>query len=74
MAVAMDGGLEPSREEPRVLFRGNYLSDQIHGRSYDVAPDGRFLMMKEASSSRSDQLIIVQNWFEELELLVPTDN
>ncbi len=47
------------------------------GRSYDVAPDGqRFLMIKEgtpAESGTPPSLILVQNWFEELRRLVPTD-
>ena len=34
-------------------------------RSYDVASDGRFLMLKR-SDDAWHQLIIVQNWFEEL--------
>jgi serine/threonine-protein kinase len=46
-------------------------------RHYDVSPDGqRFLMVKEGNSSgqtaTSPQLIVVQNWSEELKRLVPT--
>jgi Tol biopolymer transport system component len=44
-------------------------------RSYDVAADGnRFLMIKrEADASRrsSAEIVVVQNWFEELRRLVP---
>jgi len=71
MAVAIDDGLDLSRQEPRELFRGDYLSGDLFGRSYDVHPDGRFLMMKEQSPSRPGELIIVQNWFEELKARVP---
>ena len=44
-------------------------------RHYDVAPDGRyFLVIKgEDGASLSQQLVIVQNWFEELKRLVPTN-
>ena len=45
--------------------------------NYDVAPDGqRFAMVQpdtEGSFGDTDrQVIVVQNWFEELERLVPT--
>ena len=44
------------------------------GRQYDIHPDGkRFLMIKEVKQTEP-QLIVVQNWFEELKRLVPTDN
>jgi hypothetical protein len=40
-----------------------------------VAPDGRFLMLKERSSPSSveSQIILVQNWVEELRRAVPTN-
>ena len=47
------------------------------GRTYDISPDGeRFLMIKESASDEksSTEFILVQNWFEELKRLVPTDN
>jgi serine/threonine-protein kinase len=44
------------------------------GRTYDVSPDGeRFLMITEAGAS-DVELILVQNWGEELKRLVPTEN
>ena len=45
-------------------------------RIYDVSPDGeRFLMIKEGGSDESSpaELILVQNWVDELERLVPTN-
>ncbi len=46
-------------------------------RTYDVSPDGqKFLMIKEARPAGDapppPQLVIVQNWTEELKRLVPT--
>ena len=44
------------------------------GRNYDVAPDGRFLMIKEANADQSSALphiVVVQHWFEDLKRLVP---
>ena len=41
---------------------------------YDVASDGRFLMIREESLSREvvTKIHITLNWFEELKHLVPT--
>ena len=43
------------------------------GRIYDVAPDGRFLMIKPAGTpaQAAASVIVVQNWHEELKRLVP---
>ena len=63
---------------PEVLFEGAYLPPSGQNRSYDLTPDGgRFVMIK-ASDATSDadespQIILVQNWFEELKRLVPTE-
>ena len=43
------------------------------GRNYDVSPDGeRFLMIKESDDNA--ELILVQNWVDELKRLVPSGN
>ena len=34
----------------------------------------RFLMVKESAGGDSTEFILVQNWFEELKRLVPTDD
>ena len=43
--------------------------------SYDVSPDGRFLMLKYADpvedENESTQLVVVDDWFEELRRLAP---
>ena len=57
-------------EEPQELFRGNYLN--IPGHSYDVAPDGRFLLLQGEQPLTITNLNVIQNWFEELKRLVPT--
>jgi hypothetical protein len=37
-------------------------------RNYDVAPDGRFLVVKSAADieEREGEIVIVQNWLSEL--------
>ena len=38
-------------------------------RQYDLSPDGlRFLVMKEGGG----KIVVIENWFGELEQLVPT--
>ena len=59
-------------EEPQELFRGNYVN--VRGHSYDVAPDGRFLLLQSEQPLTITNLNVVLNWFEELKRLVPTDN
>jgi len=46
-------------------------------RGVAVAPDGRFLLLKGSGESEdtaaAPSIIVVQNWFEELKRLVPTN-
>jgi serine/threonine-protein kinase len=51
----------------RSLFQASgYASSESH-RLYDVAPDDRrFLMVRERGGGERADLILVQNWFEEL--------
>ncbi len=68
---------EPAFEagSPEVLFTGSY--SVTIGRMYDVAPDAqKFLMVKPVETTEGgapNHVVLVQNWFEELERLVPTD-
>jgi len=58
--------------KPRMLF---YELSPYPVPNYDVSPDGqRFLMLKpdEQTSSSVTQIVVVQNWFEELKQKVPT--
>ncbi len=60
--------------ETTYYFRGGPGS----GRTYDISPDGkRFLMIKEGGprdETEPTQLILIQNWLDELKRLVPVDN
>ena len=70
VAVRMDSNV--ALGTPEVVLEQRYFAHWA-GRTYDVSPDGkRFLMIKERESPA--ELILVQNWFEELKRLVPTDN
>jgi hypothetical protein len=64
-------------DAPRTLLDTTYFGDAgpAAGRPYDVSPDNRFLMIKEhaANDRRATpaSISVVQNWFEELNRLVP---
>ena len=62
-----------SAGQPELLFAGDYIN--IAGRSYDVTPDGRFLLLaaREEPDSRS-HLRVVTNWVGEVERLVREGN
>ena len=49
--------------ERRVVLTGDYLTDSTHP-SWDVAPDGQFLLLRRAGAE--SQTVIVHNWGREL--------
>jgi hypothetical protein len=78
MAVPVETKTSFSHGTPRVLFQRPYVYGvtSSYERAYDIAPDGRFLMLKEVASTTSappDQMIVVLNWTEELKRRVPRD-
>ncbi len=51
----------------RALFSArDYAQTSLSRRNYDVAPDGRFLMVRRADGSRAGSMVVVENWTEEL--------
>ncbi len=77
MAVAVE--TEPAfRFQPaEELFEGGFVTYPIAFRIYDVAPDGRFVMIHPAGpepqeAAAAAHMVVVLNWFEELQRLVPT--
>lgn len=61
--------------KPRLLFEKRGLSHSTPIRSYDISlDDQRFLMVRgeEGESQPVTEMILIQNWFEELKRLVPT--
>jgi Tol biopolymer transport system component len=60
---------------PRRLFEGPFRIDGGSFRNYDVTADGqRFVMVREVErpQARVSQMVLVQNWVEELRRLAPT--
>jgi Tol biopolymer transport system component len=77
MAIAVDTEGELSFSPPVELFTGPYFFDVTsRSTSYDVARDGRFLMIQPEAGAgdapSQSSIVVVQNWTEELKRLVPT--
>ena len=76
-AVPVQTGPSLSFGNPEVVIEQTYSIDHI-GRHYDISPDGkRFLMIKQSDpddETARAQLILVQNWLEELKRLVPVSH
>jgi serine/threonine-protein kinase len=72
MVVSISTEPEFAAGTPQVVFEGPYIN--VHGLSYDVAPDGqRFLVLQpQYDDSQVRELHVVTNWFEELKRLAPS--
>ena len=75
MAVTVETEPTFNPGNPEVLFTGQYRSSSAgRGPAWDVAPDGRFLMIRSAGATgqaAAPHIVVVENWFEELQRLVP---
>lgn len=74
--ITTDNGFHAGR--PTVLFNQEPYNDGNNSPalSYSLHPDGqRFLMIKRGENTTGDtrRPIIVENWLEEVERLVPTE-
>jgi Tol biopolymer transport system component len=68
--ISSSAGFEAGN--PKVLFSGTYSAPNA-GRQYDISMDGRrFLIIKAVRpQSEAKELVVVQNWFDELKRLAP---
>gem|GEM_PF-847580 len=72
-------GEDLTAAEPEKLFEGNYGS--VHAvRSFDVGPDGRFIVVKRPDDSAleaaldqffPERIQLIQNWFQDLQARNP---
>ena len=63
-----------SASKPRLLFKQDCMNS-LPTRDWDVSPDGQHFLMTKLSTRKPQpvtELILVQDWFEELKRLVPT--
>ncbi len=73
MVVRVSTSPQLQWEPPQLVFETEYVDTP--GVSYDLSSDGQYLyVVKSAHPPDPTRLHVVQNWFEELERLVPTDN
>ena len=76
LVVPVQPGTTLVAGRPQVLFEFAMLANSGGNRPYDIAPDGRFLIIRsgqaEAGGGTASNMILVQNWTEELKRLVPT--
>jgi Tol biopolymer transport system component len=72
-SVALKPGSSFSLGEPRTLFSVSQYTLGIgsNAGAYDITPDGRrFVMMRPTAGLGETELVVVQNWFEELKARV----
>ncbi len=65
MAVALTTTPEFKASRPVLLFEGPYSYSYLNS-NYDVAPDGRFVMIRKTPNASPVHAVVVLNWFEEL--------
>jgi serine/threonine-protein kinase len=77
MAVAIAGDTPADWGTPEQIASGSSYSLAVGAPTFDVASDGRVLMTTRAGqgvgNDSPDVIVVVQNWFEELKRLVPTN-
>jgi Tol biopolymer transport system component len=77
MAMAVDTSADSFSFEPaQELFTTSpyFATSDGEIRTYDVAPDGRFLMIQWGGTSEarpSAQIVVIENWIEEVKRRVP---
>jgi len=64
MAVPVDAGAAFNFKRPTRLFESTYFRSE-QPPSYDVAPDGRFVMVKPDTAAETP-ITVILNWTERL--------
>src|SRR6185436_10879148 len=69
MAARVTIGASLTVDRPRVLFEGEFEEGGDCTPNYDIAPDGRFLMIEPSRDPGPavSQLVVIDNWFTELQ-------
>ncbi len=72
MGVPVSTGAEFRFEPARVLVDGGFVVFGDQNRMYDVAADGRFLMVEDdRTQEEGPSIVVVLNWLNELKRLAP---
>jgi dipeptidyl aminopeptidase/acylaminoacyl peptidase len=68
MVIDIDGKTSFTAGTPRVLFTGQFDPTRRGEAAYDVTKDGKkFLMLQPDQSGPPPLLVVVLNWFDELQ-------
>jgi serine/threonine-protein kinase len=71
MAVTVTPGSSLAAGSPRQLFEGRYQVSDTNSGAYDVASDGRFLMIQPTVAEQpATEFNIVLGWFDEVKARV----
>ena len=76
LAVPVQSGTALVAGRPQLLFEYLMLIPPGGSRLCDLTPDGRFIIIargQEDTGGAPRNLILVQNWLEELKRLVPVN-
>ena len=79
MAVDVATGASFEFGTPRRLFSGDDIGTLLQGEltiyelPYDVSPDGQKFLMVQGEARGRNEVVLVQNWFAELEARVPSE-
>ena len=68
MAASVAMGASLTVDRPRALFEGEFGEGGCCTPNYDIAPDGRFLMIEPLRDRgpEAQHLVVIDNWFTEL--------
>ena len=71
--MSVEAGPAFASGTPQRLFRSNYFLSGANsiGRTYDVSPDARRILMITPDREARTTVAVVQRWFEELNRLAP---
>jgi hypothetical protein len=79
MGVRIGGGPALAAGTPTPVFRRRYyngLGLLVRPGTFDVAPDGRFLVLKQGDGpdqpAEPATVVVVKNWLEELQRVAPS--
>ncbi|MSO53350.1 MAG: hypothetical protein EXQ51_13245, partial [Acidobacteria bacterium] len=66
--VSTDSGKDFTYGRPAPLFSMRPYYAVLRGRTYDVAADGRFVLIKEPGSAGADSptMVVVEHWLDEV--------
>ena len=72
-AVSFEAGAPPRFGAPGVAWQGDFEGYVLYSRQWALAPDGKTaaVWLRPERLAKANQYVVVLNWFEELNRLVP---